>query len=127
MRATTLSMKTEVVFYIEECCNCGVLFGMTQEFHDQRYKDGESRNFYCPNGHSQCYAKKSDARLRKDAEKKAEEARLALQAERDQREAAERELERLNKRTAGGACPHCNRTFVQLARHIKTKHPDHAH
>lgn len=38
---------------------------------------------------------------------------------------AAREAERLRRRTAAGVCPCCNRSFVQLARHMKTKHPDH--
>lgn len=29
-------------------------------------------------------------------------------------------------RIGKGVCPCCNRTFVELARHIATKHPDYA-
>lgn len=47
------------------------------------------------------------------------------QAERDQRLAAERELKKIQTRVKGGVCPCCNRSFVQLTRHMKTKHPDY--
>lgn len=32
--------------------------------------------------------------------------------------------EQLETRAANGVCPCCHRTFKQLARHMKTKHPD---
>jgi hypothetical protein len=56
-------------------------------------------------------------------------ARAAVQAERANR--AEREasierdkLARLRKRAKHGVCPCCKRTFQQLARHMKQKHPE---
>lgn len=30
----------------------------------------------------------------------------------------------IKKRVQGGACPCCNRHFVQLERHMATKHPE---
>lgn len=37
---------------------------------------------------------------------------------------AHAEAERLATRANHGVCPCCKRTFSQLARHMKTKHPD---
>jgi hypothetical protein len=124
MRGNTLSIQQAVKFEVEECCNCGVAFAMTEQLRKQRLADKES--FYCPNGHGQSYTGKTDAQKAKEAEAARREALLRLDAERDQRLAAERELKRHQDRTKGGVCPCCNRSFVQLARHMKTKHPDFA-
>lgn len=40
--------------------------------------------------------------------------------------AAKGQATKLRKRAANGVCPCCNRTFVQLARHMATQHPDYA-
>lgn len=123
MRGTTLTVQQETTFHIEECCSCGVLFAMTEEFYKKRRRD-TGTDFYCPNGHRQWYTGKSDAQKARDAERERAAAEAQLQAEVDQRKAAERELKRMKQRAKGGACPCCNRTFVQLSRHIKSQHPD---
>ena len=41
----------------EDCCRCGVAFGMTQDFEARRRDDHKS--FYCPNGHGQSYRGKT--------------------------------------------------------------------
>lgn len=126
MRGQTIEIGDPVTFVVEECCNCGVPFAMTEYLKAERLKSKDT--FYCPNGHPQGYVGKSDKQLRKEAEQAAEqtkrEAVLAIQAERDQRLAAERELKRHRQRAKGGACPVCKRTFVQVGRHMKTQHPD---
>jgi hypothetical protein len=38
----------------------------------------------------------------------------------------QRSKARLKKRVAAGVCPCCHRTVSQMARHMKTKHPDYA-
>lgn len=118
MRGSHVTITKPMTFFIEECCNCGVLFGMTDEFHDQRLKDGNTRTFYCPNGHNQHYLKKSDAQLRKEAEAK-------FVAEQDQHEATRRDLRALQRRVKKGVCPCCHRSFVQLSRHMKSQHPNY--
>jgi hypothetical protein len=57
-------------------------------------------------------------------------ARERAQAERDLREDTERRLSaqkgattRAKKRHAAAVCPCCNRSFVQLRRHMENKHP----
>ena len=124
VRATTINLNLGVVAFVtEECCRCGVLFAMTKELRDHRLSDkGE---FYCPNGHQQSYVGETDAQ-------KAKRLEARLVAEKDQRQAAERRAERarkeaarLKRRAQAAACPCCNRTFVQLARHLKTKHPEY--
>lgn len=138
MNKTLTYTETLVVL---ECCNCGAPFGISEWLNRQRRDDGGW--LYCPNGHRQCYTVTTEQRL-KDAEVKAKKAQVELDRhrilldqatadadyQRRQREIAERSLyatrgvvTRLKKRTAAGVCPCCNRTFSQLARHMKTQHP----
>lgn len=120
------SIPKQVVLETEECCNCGVVFAMP-DYMMRRLKD-QGGTFYCPNGHGQHYTKSEVQRLQ---EKLAEQARAATHMAERAKDAeaaeqkAQREIKRMKKRAAAGVCPCCNRTFQQLARHMKMKHPDH--
>lgn len=122
MRFETITTDSRLV--VEECCACGVAFALPESLQGQRR--GDKGTFYCPNGHSQSYIGKPLEEQLREARQEAERTRLALQVERDQRQTAERELKRQQQRTKGGVCPCCNRSFTQLARHMKTQHPDFA-
>ena len=113
-------------FQTEECITCGVIFAIPDMFQEQKRRDHTS--LYCPNGHGQHYPGKSDVEKLRD-ELAGKERQLAAERERAAtnyraREKAEREAKRLKKRISGGACPCCKRSFVGLARHMKTKHPE---
>lgn len=118
--------QVEFEEYWQRCCTCGVWFGV------DRYLDVERRNnktnFFCPNGHSQAYRESEADRLRKqlqqEQQKSAMEAASRRTAE-DGRIKAEKELKRIQARTNAGVCTCCNRTFQNLARHMKTKHKEH--
>ena len=129
-RGSTLSVETITEFYIETCFSCGCEFAMTMDFYKnrQRMKD----TFYCPAGHSQHYTGKSDIQLRREAEARERAALDQLQAAEAETKRVKRELKqtqaeqnRQAQRSRGGVCPCCDRSFVQLARHMKTKHPEH--
>lgn len=133
-RGSTLRMETITEFHIEACFACGCEFAMTRDFYDnrQRMKD----TFYCPAGHAQHYTGKSDKELRREAEARERAALDQLQAAEAEnrrikreaaaeRKAAAAETNRQAQRSRGGVCPCCDRSFVQLARHMKTKHPEH--
>jgi hypothetical protein len=103
------------------------MFAMTEEF--KREKLSNKTDFYCPNGHGQHYLGKTDAQRRREAEQRADEAEAKAQAaatalKRFKSETAKREA-LAARRAAAGVCPCCRRSFVQLARHMKSKHPDH--
>ena len=108
-----------------DCCTCGIVFAMPDTMVRRMQATGGL--FYCSNGHAQSYTTSEGQRLR---EKLDEQTRASTHmAERaKQAEAAEqkavREIKRLNKRSAAGVCPCCNRTFQQLARHMKAKHAE---
>ena len=110
----------------EDCCSCGITFTMPQWFFD-RAREDNTVWFYCPQGHRQHYANSEVTKLREQLER-AQTREKHLQ---DQREAAERhasamkgQVTRLKNRAKAGVCPCCNRSFVQLERHMKSKHPD---
>jgi hypothetical protein len=117
---STITLKTSTEFVTVSCCACGVVFAVPSDLHEMWLAKKQDRSWWCPNGHSQSYTGKSDRELLNDAraarrrqEARADAAELAL---RDEREHAAR-------RAAGGVCPCCHRSFVQLARHVKSKHP----
>ena len=108
-----------------ECAQCGTHFSMQDGLEARRREDGAG--FYCPNGHPLSFKEsevKRLSRLLRGAEETAER-------ERRWREGAERRVAaqkgvatRLRKRIVAGACPFgCHRTFVNLARHVASKHP----
>jgi hypothetical protein len=115
----------------ETCCACGVVFAMAEEFYDQCQRAKSRKSFYCPNGHHQHYVGKSDAQKLAEAEERLRVERdntafwRGQEAQRQrQLSAARGQVTRIKNRIAGGACPCCNRTFVNLARHMETQHPD---
>ena len=62
-------------------------------------------------------------RLQKYAEEGRASARRATRAADHRARSYKGHLTRQRKRSVAGTCPCCNRTFQQLARHMKSKHP----
>lgn len=122
-------------FEIIQCANCGISFGLTKDYIRRRREDGEG--FHCPSGHSNTYAGKTEVdRLKRELES---ERKLKEWAQQDATKARERathqerrantfkgHLTRTKNRIAGGVCPCCNRTFQNLANHMKHQHPSYA-
>ena len=118
---------TTVTLNAIECADCGLVFGITERFEQNRRRRHDT--FYCPLGHPNHYPQKTEE------EKQRERAgRLAAQLDQERAHAADlqRSLSaqkaattRAKRRHAAGVCPCCNRTFQQLARHLQTKHPDY--
>lgn len=116
----TITMVTEI------CCNCGIAFGMPSDLQEQLQNKPE-QSFYCPNGHGQHYRWSKEARARQEAERKLQqkENELAnLTASKIQLENELQKVQKKMKRVHNGVCPCCNRSFVNLQRHMKTKHPE---
>lgn len=127
----TLSLS--VTMRLQTCCYsaCGLSFAVPKTWDDAKRNDHSS--FYCPNGHIQSYAGKSDAER---ARGEAEAARNALAGERARHDQTRAELAtkereraaqagaktRLLNRIKGGVCPNCNRHFDALKRHMDSKH-----
>jgi hypothetical protein len=123
-------------FQTTECCVCGVVVVMPTMLFAKRKED--QKFWYCLNGHEQHFTGETEAdRLKRmlDAEqKRRENAELQLSAVRKSRDNAELtarmtrgKLQALKQRVKNGVCPCCHRSFVQLARHMATKHPEYTH
>lgn len=120
----------------ETCCwRCHTSYVLPRALYVSA-KSSEKISFYCPYGHEAHFAageteedklrrerdqlKQDAARLRDEiimAHRKISEAAVALKKER----AA---LRKVNTRVSHGVCPCCNRTFANMAAHMKTKHPE---
>lgn len=117
-----------VTFITTECANCHVVFAMPKEWNDHFRNTHQS--FYCPAGHGQSYGGESDLeKIKREARTTELRLHSSLNSERHARTVAEKaqkkaELQkrRLEKRIAAGVCPCCNRTFGNLADHMKTQH-----
>ncbi len=119
---------TETVTLQQLTCDaCGITFAVPHDWLAGRQRT--SSDFYCPNGHNLRYKKSTVDILRDELQAEVErrrQAELQLTSANDQLLASQRELSRHKKRVANGVCPCCNRSFVQLQRHMKTKHPEYA-
>lgn len=116
-----IAVQQSIDLETEDCCNCGVMFAMPASMRRRLQERGGS--FYCPNGHSQHYTETEVMRLR---EQLSAQVRMATQnLDRALRaEALAKEKDRKLCRVHNGVCPCCKRTFQNLARHMKTKHPE---
>ena len=113
-------MATEMV-----CGDCGIKFAVPDHFYSERKQTG--KNWYCPNGHIRVFRETDVDKMRRERDMAIQQrARAEEEAKRQERlrMKAEGETKRLKKRAAAGTCPCCQRTVVQMARHMKDKHPE---
>ncbi len=120
----SIIVPTEVI----TCCesDCGISFAVPEWWY--RGKSNNHSWFYCPNGHRQHFAAESKldiARRERDIAKQ-QIARAEQEAADANRRAArlEKEQKQLKKRAAAGTCPCCQRTFSNMATHMKRQHPE---
>lgn len=110
-----------------KCGECGIAFAVPEFWRAEKQRTGDG--WYCPNGHCRAYSESDAAKYRRLLEEQ-KERHLKTLARLNEAEAAEqkatKELNRVKKRVHAGVCPCCNRTFQQLARHMKAKHPEQA-
>lgn len=123
--------------YIEECCSCGVHFGMTKETY-KIFRDNH-KDFSCPFGHLQHYTGKSESEQLNDERKKIQQLEKSLKYTQESRDYYQQKNEdhknalratkgvvtKMKNRVANGVCPCCTRTFTNLKRHIADKHPNY--
>jgi hypothetical protein len=131
------TITAEVKLETEECCNCGVIFAIPADLRAILQRKREQRNFYCPNGHAQHYlGEREEDRLRRELQH-AQDATARAEADvrrwRDREQQEERAhratkgvLTKTRKRVANGVCPCCHRSFINVQRHMETKHPGFA-
>lgn len=112
--------------YEFRCCpKCGIEYAAPAEFMNECRKDPKMF-FHCPNGHSRHFAESEADKLRQERDRlKQQAARLEdeINLTRVRAEKAEAATKRLKKRTSAGTCPCCQRTFSNMAEHMKHQHP----
>lgn len=125
-----LLQNTVPALKILQCGTCGVYHAIPAAMYNTCLVEGGFWN--CPNGHSRGF---SEGSLRSDLEKETKRRKWAEQNainarkeadEAERRRAAQKSATtRLKNRAKAGVCPCCNRTFKQLAAHMKNKHPEY--
>lgn len=108
---------------------CGHVIFMTTTMIDQRRRDHQT--FYCTicgqprhwPGESDIEKLRSQLSAAKQREETLRQQRINLEKS---LETERRSKKRLETRISKGVCPCCNRVVSQLARHMKTKHPEYA-
>jgi NMD protein affecting ribosome stability and mRNA decay len=122
-----LPLRQEALVEATECVSCGIQFTVPAAWLQTKRDNGDG--FYCPNGHSLRFKEGEVRRLRALLESQTRNATemtaRAVAAERAEKR-TKAELRRIKTRVSVGVCPCCNRTFQNLARHMKTKHPEMA-
>ena len=122
-----------IEFVTEQCCTCGMAFAITRDF--ERRRSNDHKLFYCPSGHRQYYAGKTEAQKLKDQLDQLKRERdyqgreinnLTSEVEHQRRKAAASKghVTRLKNRAANGVCPCCQRHFKDLHRHMQSQHPN---
>jgi hypothetical protein len=113
------------------CPECGIDLAVPSNF--LRVKREQGGDLFCPNGHKFHYTKTEVQKLQEELE--AEKRRTQLEREAKERERARAEtmqrsnaalrgqVTKIKHRVGNGVCPCCRRTFQNLMRHMKTKHP----
>ena len=115
------------------CANCGIAFGITSDFEKRRRDDHEG--FFCPKGHSNVFNGKSEADKLKDRLKEKEESiewyskrvtglHTEITKKNHEIRAQKAAKTKILNRVKNGICPCCNRTFQDLQKHFKSKHPE---
>lgn len=96
------------------CGECGGTYAINERYRQQ--SEQEARCWTCPYCRASWgYPGKTEAQKERDRH----QATLArLNDEKAARERLERKLKRVNR----GVCPECNRSFQNLAQHMKCKH-----
>lgn len=127
LKAQRGTQTTEMLsFVMEQCITCGVPF-MMPKYMKRALEESENK-FYCPNGHNMFYNGQSEAKKLKDqleTERKDHERWMEnLNNKYLDEISAKNKLAKQLKRVHNGVCPCCNRSFANLERHMKTKHPE---
>jgi len=116
------------------CTRCGLLYALPEALIDAARKKGNGEiTWRCPN--NSCSAENWGYHGKSEVEKAKEEAKwqrdraARLSVDLDQTKASLRSQKgattKAKKRHAAALCPCCNRSFVQLQRHMASQHPNY--
>lgn len=108
--------------------DCGITYGIDSRV--DAINEEKGRSWYCPNGHSLHYlAETAEQKIRR-LESQRTHLQDQLQGAQNTVIAYKGHLTRTKnklERAEAGVCPHCNRSFQNLRRHVKGQHPEVLH
>ncbi len=122
-------------FVYIHCWKCKVSYFLPVHLFKSA-KESENIWFHCPYGHIAHYpaGETDEDKLRRERDiarqqvaRAEEDAKTAWKTANEQAGIAKRALAdkaRLKKRAAAGTCPCCQRTFSNMATHLRHKHPE---
>lgn len=116
---TTALVYTGVL--VQRRCWCGIHYAIPAELA-QTADHNRRQVLFCPLGHegvSAVHQEREVDRLRREVANQDEDLRV----ERASHSATRGQLTKARKRAAKGVCPCCNRSFVNVARHVAGQHP----
>jgi hypothetical protein len=131
--------NADTTLVVVACCTCGIVYAIPQSLRSSALEyRGDKTNGWrlvCPLGHEWWYVGETEVererRLRRQAADRAgraaherDQAQAQARAERAAKTRFKNQRNRERARTRAGVCPCCGRTFRQLARHMKSQHPD---
>ena len=108
-------------------CWCGIALAIPKDLYQHARQDAKNA-VYCPLGHEFVFGNTYKMQLTQAEERLAEEQRRVratrdlLAAEERSHTATKGHLTRVRRRVEHGVCPHCNRSFQDLRRHMRSKH-----
>lgn len=112
---------------VNQCGTCAVWHTIPEIIYNSYRAEGGF--WHCPNGHQRGFRKGQDEidqeNIRRERDRlKQDTARLECEVvgQRQRADAAEKKVIQIKRRAAAGVCPCCNRTFLNIQRHMKSKH-----
>jgi hypothetical protein len=114
---------------VVHCPNCWIEYAIPPAMDRKLLEMKAQKSVFCPNGHQWHYTGEREVDIERRKRQLAEQACARLEEEArkaiHERNAAQRDLKRHRTRSKAGLCPCCNRSFVNMQQHMKTKHPDY--
>lgn len=119
------------------CWKCKAEYFLPLALWEAAHKSSDI-SFFCPYGHSAHFpdAPTEEQKLRQERDRLKQQMAYRddqLRQEREAHEATGRQLRaqkgvvtRIKNRVGHGVCPCCSRSFANLQRHMKSKHPEYA-
>jgi coenzyme F420-reducing hydrogenase beta subunit len=134
MGAYELNLNTELTI-IEACASCGIAWAVPKHYLVTKQEEGGRGVVYCPNGHTNVWDKSPRVRelelkleqsnkLRTYADQARDRALDLAEKRKKHLTVTKGKLTKLKNRVGNGVCPCCNRSFVNMAEHMKKQHPD---
>jgi len=104
-------------------CWCGIAVAIPDSLLSWA-KERSTNGVYCPIGHTFVFNDSYEEKLKRE-QRRHQATRDLLATEERSHSATRGQLTKQKKRVAAALCPCCNRSFVNVSRHLASKHPDY--